>query len=113
MCGRFQASGSPADVARWFKPTSPLPNLILGSLLSLLSGCDGVPFREKSVADRCATIMQESMPNAEIEVTSKSAAGDPTRDLSTLVAHVQGTAKLANVSDIGMDCVFHNGVLTS
>ena len=57
--------------------------------------------------------MQESMPNAEIEITSKSAEGDPARDLNTVVAHVQGTAKLANVSDVGMDCVFHNGVLTS
>ena len=85
--------------------------LMLGSLLSLLSGCG--PFRDQSVADRCATIMQESMPHAEIEITSKSAAGDPTRDLNTVVAHVRGTAKLENASDIGMDCVFHNGVLIS
>jgi len=41
MCGRFQASGSPAEVARCFKPTSPRPNRILGFLLSLLSSCDG------------------------------------------------------------------------
>ncbi|SRR6266404_6403811 len=88
-------------------------SLILGPLVSLLSGCDHVPFRDPSFADRCATIMQEAMPNAEIEVTTKSAAGDPTRDVNTVVAHVQGTAKLANVSDVGMDCVFHNGVLTS
>jgi putative SOS response-associated peptidase YedK len=27
MCGRFQASRSAAEVARWFKTTGPLPNL--------------------------------------------------------------------------------------
>jgi putative SOS response-associated peptidase YedK len=27
MCGRFQASRSPAEIARWFKTTGPLPNL--------------------------------------------------------------------------------------
>jgi putative SOS response-associated peptidase YedK len=27
MCGRFQASRSPAEVARWFKTTGPLPNV--------------------------------------------------------------------------------------
>jgi putative SOS response-associated peptidase YedK len=26
MCGRFQASRSPAEIARWFKTTGPLPN---------------------------------------------------------------------------------------
>ena len=26
MCGRFQASRSPGEVARWFKTTGPLPN---------------------------------------------------------------------------------------
>jgi hypothetical protein len=78
-----------------------------------MSGCGGVQLRDVSFADRCATIMQEAMPKADIEITSESAAGDPTRDLNTLVAHVQGTAKGENVSGIGMDCVFHNGVLTS
>src|SRR6266404_1039640 len=95
-------------------PRTALPsNLIFGFLLSVLSGCDGVRLRSPSLADRCATSMQESMPNAEIEITSKSAEGDPARDLNTVVAHVQGTAKLANVSRVGMDCVFHNSVLTS
>jgi putative SOS response-associated peptidase YedK len=27
MCGRFQASNSPAELARWFKTTGPLPNV--------------------------------------------------------------------------------------
>ena len=27
MCGRFQATTSPAELARWFKTTGPLPNL--------------------------------------------------------------------------------------
>jgi len=27
MCGRFQASSSPAELARWFKTTGPLPHL--------------------------------------------------------------------------------------
>jgi putative SOS response-associated peptidase YedK len=27
MCGRFRASGSAEEVARWFKTTGPLPNL--------------------------------------------------------------------------------------
>ena len=26
-CGRFQASTSPAELARWFKTTGPLPNV--------------------------------------------------------------------------------------
>jgi hypothetical protein len=57
--------------------------------------------------------MQTTMPNARIEITSKSGAGDSSRDLSTLVTHVQGTAKQENVGGVGMDCVYHNGVLTS
>ena len=87
--------------------------LVFLSLCSLLEGCGGISLRDASPADRCATIMQEAMPKAEIEITSKSAAGDPTSDLNTLVAHVQGTVKGASGSDIAMDCVFHNGVLTS
>jgi putative SOS response-associated peptidase YedK len=27
MCGRFQASSSPAELARWFKTTGPIPNM--------------------------------------------------------------------------------------
>src|SRR5258708_359317 len=27
MCGRFQASSSPAELARWFKTTGPVPNV--------------------------------------------------------------------------------------
>ena len=27
MCGRFQASSSPAELARWFKTTGPVPNM--------------------------------------------------------------------------------------
>jgi putative SOS response-associated peptidase YedK len=27
MCGRFQASSAPAELARWFKTTGPLPNV--------------------------------------------------------------------------------------
>jgi hypothetical protein len=27
MCGRFQASSSPAEIARWFKTTGPAPNM--------------------------------------------------------------------------------------
>src|SRR3982074_474512 len=27
MCGRFQASSSPAELARWFETTGPVPNL--------------------------------------------------------------------------------------
>jgi putative SOS response-associated peptidase YedK len=27
MCGRFQASSSPAELARWFKTSGPLPNM--------------------------------------------------------------------------------------
>src|SRR6266478_1747221 len=27
MCGRFQASSSPAELARWFKTTGPAPNV--------------------------------------------------------------------------------------
>jgi putative SOS response-associated peptidase YedK len=27
MCGRYQASSSPAELARWFKTTGPGPNL--------------------------------------------------------------------------------------
>ena len=107
------AFGSPPELARWLGTAGALPNVMLGSLLSLLSGCDGVAFRDLSFADRCAKIMQESMPNAEIEITSKSAAGDPTRDLNTVVAHVQGTTKLENIAGVGMDCTFHNGVLIS
>src|SRR5260370_36135715 len=27
MCGRFQASSSPAELARWFRTTGPVPNV--------------------------------------------------------------------------------------
>jgi hypothetical protein len=82
-------------------------------LCSLLAGCGGIAVREASPADRCATIMQEAMPNAEIEITAKSSAGDSTADLNTVTARAQGTLKGAGGGTVGMDCVFHNGVLTS
>jgi putative SOS response-associated peptidase YedK len=28
MCGRFQASSSPAELARWFKTAGPAPNML-------------------------------------------------------------------------------------
>jgi hypothetical protein len=87
--------------------------LVLGSLCSLLAGCGGIPLLDSSFADRCAAIMQRAMPSAEIEITSKTANGDPTRDLNALVAHVKGTVTGEGGGDIGMDCVFHNRVLTS
>jgi hypothetical protein len=93
--------------------------LIPGSLLWLLSGCGGIPFVDASFPDRCAAVMQAAMPNAEIEITATSAGADLTRDMNTLVAHVQGTADLptagtaAQPSTLAMDCVFHNGVLTA
>ncbi len=56
MCGRFQASRAPAEVARWFKTTGPLPNARerynaapTQSLLTVLrdpeSGADGAEGR--------------------------------------------------------------------
>jgi len=80
----------------------------------LLAGCGDVQFRDVPISERCADIMRAAIPNAEIEITSKSSAVDLTVDMATLVANAQGIAKRKGVSNsIGMRCVFHNSILTS
>ena len=95
--------------------------LALGASLAL-AGC-GDPrsaLRDQSPGERCADLMREAMPNAEIAVTSVKAAGDESRDLNSIRATAEGkiqpppggaTLKGAKPGPVAMQCVFHDGVL--
>ena len=88
----------------------------------VLAGCGltTTSLRDASPAERCANMMREAMPKAEIAVTAAKAAGDETRDLNAIRATAEGTiqgapegAKFPGMKPgpVAMECVFHHGVL--
>jgi len=93
----------------------------LGGLLALASCGDPIAaLRDESPGERCASVMREAMPKAEIAVTSVKAAGDESRDLNAIRATAEGTIqpppdggtlKGAKPGPVAMQCVFHDGVL--
>jgi hypothetical protein len=93
----------------------------IGGLL-VLAGCglSATSFRDASPAERCANVMREAMPKAEIAVTAAKAASDDSRDLNAIRATAEGTIKpppegakprSAPPGPVAMECVFHHGVL--
>jgi hypothetical protein len=88
----------------------------------VLAGCGltTTSLRDASPAERCANVMREAMPKAEIAVTAAKAAGDETHDLNAIRATAEGTIQAATEGakfpgkkpgSVAMECVFHHGVL--
>jgi hypothetical protein len=95
--------------------------MAMGGIL-VLAGCGltTTSLRDPSPAERCATLMREAMPKAQIAVTTAKAAGDETHDLNAIRATAEGTiqappedAKFLGTKPgpVAMECVFHRGVL--
>jgi hypothetical protein len=93
--------------------------LALGASLAL-AGCSNpiAALRDASPAERCADLMREAMPKAEITVTGMKAAADESRDLNAIRATAEGTIRAPSEGATGpkpgpvaMQCVFHDGVL--
>jgi hypothetical protein len=86
----------------------------IGGLLSLAGcGLESTSLRDESPADRCAKVMRQAMPKAEIVITAAKAAGDQTRDLNAIRATAEGTVKGKTPGPVAMECVFHNGILVA
>jgi hypothetical protein len=95
--------------------------LALGAVLALAGCGDPVAaLRDQSPGERCAEVMREAMPNADIAVTSVKASGDESRDLNAIRAVAEGSIKPppdggalkgAKPGPVAMRCVFHDGVL--
>lgn len=86
--------------------------LIACFLGPIATGCAVVP--QGGMAERCAEIMKEAYPGADIDFTKREAAAT---SLTTIIAHVEGNrtnlppdAKLAR--RLAVECRFDNGVLT-
>ena len=88
----------------------------------MLAGCGltTTSLRDASPAERCADVMREAMPKAEIAVTAEKAAADETHDLNAIRATAEGTIQTATEGakfpgkkpgSVAMECVFHHGVL--
>jgi hypothetical protein len=92
--------------------------MAIGGVLSL-AGCGLVStsLRDESPADRCAKVMRDAMPKAEIAITAAKAAGDDARDLNAVRAtaegRIEGSAKGVKPGPVAMECVFHNGILVT
>jgi hypothetical protein len=77
-----------------------------------LAGCGFAPAR--GLAERCAGLMQEAYPSADIDITKRVATA---KSLTTVVAQVEGnrtnlppTATIAR--RLAVECTFDNDVLT-
>jgi len=86
--------------------------ILATSSLSLLGGCGLAP--RGGMAERCASLMREADPGADIHITGSSAAAT---SITTIVAHAEGVRRNlpANVdlpSHLAVECRFHGDVLT-
>src|SRR5712672_2627897 len=87
-----------------------------------LAGCgfSMSSLRDDAPGERCAKVMREAMPKAEIAITAVKAAGDDTRDLNAIRATAEGTIQAppegaksqgTKPGPVAMECVFHDGIL--
>jgi hypothetical protein len=81
-------------------------------MLGVLAACRLVP--EGGLAERCAGLMQQADPSADIDITKRVAAATSS---TTIVAHVEGertnlppNAPVAR--HLAVECTFDNDVLT-
>lgn len=81
-----------------------------------LAGCGLVSpsSTDSSLSSRCADVMRQAMPNAEIEIAAMKSAADQTQDLNTIRATAEGSVVQGEKPvPVAMECVFHEGVLVS
>jgi hypothetical protein len=86
--------------------------LLASGPLWLIAGCHLVP--SGGMADRCADIMQQAFPGADINITKREAGAT---NLTTVVAHVAGIRTDMPPHgplprDLAVECRFDSGILT-
>jgi hypothetical protein len=89
-----------------------LAAILVASSLWLLGGCGIAP--SGGMAERCANLMREADPGADIQITNSSAAAT---SITTIVAHADGVRRNlpANVnlpSHVAVECRFRGDILT-
>jgi hypothetical protein len=77
-----------------------------------LAACHLVP--QGGMADRCADLMRQALPGADIDITKREAAAT---SLTTIVARVEGDrTNLPShppiAHHLAVECTYDNGVLT-
>jgi hypothetical protein len=82
---------------------------MIASML-LLAGCS---FRTESLGERCGDLMQAAFPDAEIEITGRTASAE----MASGTARVEGTRSDVQpggrmAREIAVECSFEDGILT-
>jgi hypothetical protein len=85
--------------------------ILTAGALCLFAGCGLAP--QGGMAERCADLMREAYPGADIQITKSGAAAT---SITTIVAHVEGIhrnlpANAALPQHIAVECRFHGDVL--
>ena len=78
------------------------------------AGCNAVP-HETSLAGRCAAIMREAFPGANLKIGKEEAAALDISDVrATVTAERTDLAKGSRMPrDLAVSCRFHDGILVS
>jgi hypothetical protein len=82
------------------------------ALAALAAGCNTLP-HDVSLAARCAAIMQEAFPGADLKIGKEDSAALSITDVeATVTAERTDLPKDARMGrDLGVSCRFHNSIL--
>ncbi|HEV2303000.1 MAG TPA: hypothetical protein VGR91_15645 [Stellaceae bacterium] len=89
------------------------PRFAVGLAIAALgAGCNTLP-HDASLAGRCATIMQEAFPGADLKIGKEDAAALSITDVrATVTAERTDLPKGARMArDLAVSCRFHNSIL--
>lgn len=84
------------------------------AIAALGAGCNTVAgLHDQSLAGRCAAIMKQSYPGADIKIGKEEAAALSITDVrATVTAERTDLPKGARMArDLAVECRFHNGIL--
>lgn len=86
--------------------------LAILAIAAFTAGCNTVP-HEVSLAARCAAIMQEAFPGADLKIGKEDSAALSITDVeATVTAERTDLPKDARMArDLAVSCRFHNGIL--
>jgi hypothetical protein len=84
--------------------------------LAALTGC-GVRLRDASLLDRCAILLQEAFPGADIKVTKAEAVTPPSDTIAATVVAVRAVRRdvapgSTPLREVAAECRFDQGILS-
>jgi hypothetical protein len=94
------------------------PRVLAAAVLGALAVSCALPRPDAGFADRCADLMKEAFPGADIAIAKKRAFDDTSADFHTIVAEVEGERRDVGANDrvtrnLAVECRFSNGILTA